>query len=69
MSRREKQLVLALSLVIALTRLMALSRSMWDWDEGLFSVALHDYNVAAHHHPQIAMHRLDWMQIKRRTPS
>ena len=52
MSRREKQIVLALSIVIALTRLMALSRSMWDWDEGLFSIALHDFNVAAHHpHP------------------
>jgi hypothetical protein len=51
-SRREKQLILALSLAVALTRLMALSRSMWDWDEGLFAVALHDYNVAAHHpHP------------------
>ena len=52
MSRREKQLVLAISLVIALTRLMALSRSMWDWDEGLFAMSLHDYNVSAHHpHP------------------
>ncbi len=52
MSRHEKQIVLALSIVIALTRLLALSRSMWDWDEGLFSIALHDFNVAAHHpHP------------------
>ena len=52
MTRREKQIVLALSILIALTRFMALSHSMWDWDEGLFSAALHDYNVAAHHpHP------------------
>jgi len=52
MTRREKQIVLGLSILIALTRLMALSHSMWDWDEGLFSLALHDYNVAAHHpHP------------------
>ena len=52
MSRRETQLVVALSLAIAITRLMALSHSMWDWDEGLFAMSLHDYNVAAHHpHP------------------
>lgn len=51
-SRREWWIVLALSVAIALTRLPALSHSMWDWDEGLFSLALHDYNVAAHHpHP------------------
>jgi hypothetical protein len=51
-TRREKQIVLAIALAVALTRMMALSRSMWDWDEGLFSMALHDYNVAAHHpHP------------------
>src|SRR6266540_1004188 len=50
-SRHEKQIVLALSIVIALTRLLALSRSMWDWDEGLFSIALHDFNVAAPHPP------------------
>ena len=52
MTRRETQIVLALSIAVALTRFLALSHSMWDWDEGLFSTALHDYNVAAHHpHP------------------
>ena len=52
MSRRERWIVVALSILIALTRLIALSHSMWDWDEGLFSLALHDYNVALHHpHP------------------
>jgi hypothetical protein len=52
MTRREKQIVVALSIAVALTRFLALSHSMWDWDEGLFSTALHDYNVAAHHpHP------------------
>jgi len=52
MSRREKSIVIALSVAIALTRLLALSHSLWDWDEGLFSTALHHYNVAAHHpHP------------------
>jgi hypothetical protein len=44
--------LIALSLLIAATRFVALSRSLWDWDEALFSMALHDYNVAAHHpHP------------------
>ncbi|HEY6136901.1 MAG TPA: hypothetical protein VI670_03975 [Thermoanaerobaculia bacterium] len=52
MTRRETQIVLALSIAVALTRFLALSHSMWDWDEGLFSTALHDYNVALHHpHP------------------
>jgi hypothetical protein len=51
-SRRERQIVAGLSIVIAATRLLALARSMWDWDEFLFAFALHDYNVAVHHpHP------------------
>lgn len=38
--------------LVAASRFMALARSLWDWDEALFSYALRDYNVAAHHpHP------------------
>ena len=52
MTRTQRNVAIVLGVLIALTRLMALSHSMWDWDEGLFSTALHDYNVAAHHpHP------------------
>ncbi|HEV7923518.1 MAG TPA: hypothetical protein VGR02_22260 [Thermoanaerobaculia bacterium] len=44
--------LIVLSILIAATRFLALSRTLWDWDEALFSMALHDYNVAAHHpHP------------------
>jgi hypothetical protein len=50
--RRQQWIVLGLTVVVAATRFLPLARSMWDWDEALFSLALHDYNVAAHHpHP------------------
>jgi hypothetical protein len=39
-------------MAIALTRLYALSRSLWDWDEALFSMAVRAYDVTWHHpHP------------------
>jgi hypothetical protein len=45
-------LLLALTVAVALTRLFAASKSIWDWDEGLFCLALRDYNVVLHHpHP------------------
>jgi hypothetical protein len=37
---------------VALSRLIALSHSMWDWDEALFSQAINEYDVTQHHpHP------------------
>lgn len=42
--------VFVLAFVVALTRLLAVSHSMWDWDEALFVTALHHYDVF-HHHP------------------
>src|SRR6266498_3794574 len=42
----------ALTVLVALTRFLALSKSIWDWDEALFCLALRDYNVVFHHpHP------------------
>ena len=39
-------------MVIAATRVYALSRSLWDWDEALFSVGVRAYDVTQHHpHP------------------
>ena len=36
----------------ALSRLLAISRSLWDWDEALFSLGMRGYDVAKHHpHP------------------
>ena len=52
LTRRERLAALALSLLVALTRWPALSRSLWDWDEALFALAVRDYDVSAYHpHP------------------
>src|SRR3954465_15104592 len=50
LTRRQRTIVIALGLFVALSRLLAVSHSMWDWDEALFASALHHYDVA-HHHP------------------
>ena len=48
----RRWLLLGLTLLVALSRLLAASKSIWDWDEGLFCLALRDYNVVLHHpHP------------------
>ena len=40
------------TLLTAITRWLALSRSPWDWDEALFMLGLRQFNVAAYHpHP------------------
>ena len=45
-------LLAALTVAVAATRFAALSRSIWDWDEALFCLAMRDYNVVFHHpHP------------------
>ena len=50
MSRRS--LLIAVALFVAATRFLALSHSVWDWDEGLFLSAMRDYDVVLHHpHP------------------
>src|SRR6476620_7192367 len=52
LSARQRLLFAALALFVALTRLYAISHSMWDWDEALFASALQHYDVAQHHpHP------------------
>src|SRR3954453_21795033 len=52
LTARQRNLVIILALFVALTRLYAISHSMWDWDEALFASALHHYDVAQHHpHP------------------
>ncbi|MEO8032907.1 MAG: hypothetical protein ABI837_00625 [Acidobacteriota bacterium] len=50
--RPQRVLLIVTAIVVAATRLMAIAKSVWDWDEVLFSLALNDYDVAAHHpHP------------------
>jgi hypothetical protein len=52
LARGERLAALALALVVALTRWPAVAKSLWDWDEALFVLALRDYDVAAYHpHP------------------
>jgi hypothetical protein len=52
LSRRERLVFLALCILVALSRLLAISKSLWDWDEALFVLAMRDYDVAAFHpHP------------------
>src|SRR3954465_15074702 len=52
MTSRQRVLIAILALAVAATRFLAVSHSMWDWDEVLFASALHHYDVAQHHpHP------------------
>jgi hypothetical protein len=52
LTRQERIAVWLLALVVAATRWPAVSRTLWDWDEALFALALRDYDVVAHHpHP------------------
>lgn len=48
----ERRIVVVLSIVIALTRLLAVAHSMFDWDEAQFALGVRDYEVTEHHpHP------------------
>lgn len=52
LSRGERIAVWIAGVVVALSRLPAISRSLWDWDEALFMLAVRDYDVVAYHpHP------------------
>lgn len=52
LTARERALLLATTLLVALSRLLAISASLWDWDEALFYGAIRDFDVTAHHpHP------------------
>jgi hypothetical protein len=46
------RLVVALTVVVAATRFLAISAAPWEWDEILFASGVRDYDVAVHHpHP------------------
>lgn len=52
LTRRQRNVVIAVSILVALTRFVSLSRSMWEWDEALFASGVHDFDVTQHHpHP------------------
>jgi hypothetical protein len=47
-----RRLLIAVVVLVAATRLLALSRSLWDWDETQFCWGVRDYDVTVHHpHP------------------
>jgi len=50
MTSLQKKVFLALAIAIALTRLLAVSETLFDWDEGLFALGIREYDVV-HHHP------------------
>lgn len=48
----QKRIVLALAVVIGLTRFLAVAHSLFDWDEALFAGGVREFDVKAHHpHP------------------
>lgn len=48
----QKKILLVLTIVIGLTRFAAVAKSLWDWDEALFALAVSDYDVTQHRpHP------------------
>ena len=51
-SGRQAALFWILTLFCAATRFLAMSRSLWEWDEALFCLGMRDYDVTSHHpHP------------------
>ena len=52
LSSRERALVWAATVAIAATRVWACAKTLWDWDEVQFALALREYDVAWHQpHP------------------
>ena len=52
LSARQWGAVIAATAVAAISRLFALARTPWDWDELLFMLSLDHFNVSLHHpHP------------------
>jgi hypothetical protein len=52
LTRRQRAIVIAVALVCAASRFLAMARSLWEWDEALFTMAMRDYDVTMHHpHP------------------
>ena len=52
MTSLERRILILLSVVVGLTRFLAVARSLNDWDEALFSLGVAEYDVNQHHpHP------------------
>ena len=52
LERPERLGFVLMSVVVAISRWPAIAKSLWDWDEALFVLAMRNYDVAAYHpHP------------------
>ena len=52
LTARERAIFRVAAIVAAASRFLALSRSLWDWDEALFCLGMRSYDVSSHHpHP------------------
>lgn len=51
LTARQRALVWVTALFVVLTRLYALARTPWDWDEIQFSLGAHEFNSGLVHHP------------------
>ena len=52
LQRRERQLLIAATVIAALTRILSVARTPWDWDEILFSLGLREFDIVKHNpHP------------------
>ncbi len=52
LTKPQRIIFWTLAIAVALTRLYALSRSLWDWDEALFCAGVRSFDVTQHHpHP------------------
>jgi hypothetical protein len=52
LTQRQRMIVAVATAVVAITRWLALSRTLWDWDEAQFILGMRHFDIAAHHpHP------------------
>src|SRR5436190_1257236 len=52
LTSRERTIVWIVAAVCALTRFLAMARTLWWWDEALFCLGVRSYDVTQHHpHP------------------
>src|SRR6266550_7932966 len=49
---RQRAIYWTVAVLCALSRFVAMARSIWDWDEALFCLGMRSYDVTNHHpHP------------------
>ena len=49
---RQRRIAWTVAIVCALSRFLAMARTLWDWDETLFCLGMRSYDVGLHHpHP------------------